>query len=127
MQWDTILSTRINGTETNTTTPRGLLLRAWPDHPELPCRWSPHHEEMSVEWVALTRTSFYEGRLWITMGFPPRWAGRHSQDGATFFLARSTKYMPLRSLLWRCACSNNSSSKATTCLSALASSTLTLH
>jgi hypothetical protein len=61
--------------ETNTTTPRGLLLRAWHDNPEHPCRWSPHHEEMSVEWVALTRTSFYEGQPRETAEFPPRWVG----------------------------------------------------
>jgi hypothetical protein len=84
MQRDTILGTGTAGTETNTT-PRGLLLRAWHDHLELPCRWSPHHEEMSVEWVALTHTSFYEGRLRETTEFPPRWAGQHSRNGAPFF------------------------------------------
>jgi hypothetical protein len=40
---------------------------------------------MLVGWVGLTRTSFYEGRLRETAGFPPRWAGQHSQDGAPFF------------------------------------------
>jgi hypothetical protein len=85
MRRNTILGIEIAGTETNTTTPRGLLLQAWHDRLELPCRWSPHHEEMSTKWVALTHTSFYEDRLWETVGFPPRWAGRHSQDDAPFF------------------------------------------
>jgi hypothetical protein len=85
MPWDIILNTETVGTETNTTTPRGLLVRAWHDHPELPCHWSPRHEEMSVEWVALTRTSFYEGRLRETMEFPPRWTGQHSRGGTPFF------------------------------------------
>jgi hypothetical protein len=59
-QRDTILGIGTARAETNTT-PRGLLLRAWHDHPELHCHWSPHHEEMLAEWVTLTRTSFYEG------------------------------------------------------------------
>jgi hypothetical protein len=84
-RWDTILDTETVGTETNTITPRGLLLQAWHGHPGHPYRWSPRHEVMSGEWVSLTRTSFYEGWLRETMGFPPRWAGRHSRDGAPFF------------------------------------------
>jgi hypothetical protein len=66
-------------------------------------------------------------------GIPSRMGGSALSEWCSFLLARSTKYTPLRSLLWWSVCSNNSS-KATTRLSAwavhalaLASSTLALR